>query len=133
MIWTVLNGETRVTVTMIEAVDRVDSGAIWERRHFHVEDHELSDEMNEKLFEVELELMEYAICNTGNIVPTMQNESNASYYRRRTPEDSRLDPMRSIAEQFDLLRVCDNTRYPAFFEYRGHRYELRLTKVGRSK
>ncbi|WP_341885428.1 hypothetical protein [Synechococcus sp. UW140] len=48
----------------------------------------------------------------------------ASYYRRRRPVDSQLDPERTLAEQFDLLRVVDNDRYPAFFEWRGRRYGL---------
>ena len=46
--------------------------------------------------------------------------------RRR---DSRLDPSRSIAEQFDLLRVADPQRFPAFFDLRGHRYLVRLKKL----
>ena len=48
----------------------------------------------------------------------------ASHYRRRRPADSRLDPELTLAEQFELLRVVDNDRYPAFFEWRGRRYEL---------
>ena len=50
----------------------------------------------------------------------------ASHYRRRRPADSRLDPERTLAEQFELLRVVDNDRYPAFFEWRGRRYELNI-------
>jgi methionyl-tRNA formyltransferase len=51
-----------------------------------------------------------------------------TYYRKRIPEDSRIDPCGSIAGQFDLLRVADPERYPAFFDFRGHRYEIRLIK-----
>ena len=47
-----------------------------------------------------------------------------SYYSRRRPADSELDPQRSLAEQFQLLRVVDNIRYPAIFHWRGRRYEL---------
>jgi len=59
-----------------------------------------------------------------------QDERPPSYYRRRTPDDSRLDPSRSIAEQFDLLRVADPQRFPAFFDLRGHRYVVRIEKAG---
>jgi methionyl-tRNA formyltransferase len=37
-----------------------------------------------------------------------------------------LDQQRSLAEQFELLRVVDNVRYPAFFHWRGRRYELQV-------
>ena len=57
----------------------------------------------------------------------------ASYYRRRRPVDSQLDPERTLAEQFDLLRVVDNDRYPAFFEWRGRRYGLLIQPVATAK
>ena len=47
-------------------------------------------------------------------------------YPRRTASDSRLDPEDTIAKQFNLLRVVDNERYPAFFDFLGRRYELRI-------
>ena len=40
--------------------------------------------------------------------------------------DSRLDPDDTIAQQFNLLRVVDNERYPAFFELLGRRYILKI-------
>jgi spore coat polysaccharide biosynthesis predicted glycosyltransferase SpsG len=35
----------------------------------------------------------------------------------------------SIAEQFDLLRVVDPEHYPAFFDYRGKRYIIKMEKA----
>lgn len=51
-------------------------------------------------------------------------QGEASYYPRRRPADSQLDPQRTLAEQMNLLRVVDNQRYPALVEVRGRRYEL---------
>ena len=34
---------------------------------------------------------------------------------KRTPADSEIDPGKSILEQFNLLRIVDSERYPAFF------------------
>ena len=131
-IWQIVEGRNRIAISLIEAQDPVDSGAIWAQRHMVLEGHELSDEINAKLFAIELELMEYAIEIAGTGQPAPQDARPPSYYRRRTPEDSRLDPSRSIAEQFDLLRVADPKRFPAFFDLRGHRYFLRIEKVGAS-
>ena len=49
-----------------------------------------------------------------------------SYYSRRQPTDSQLDPERSLAEQFNLLRVVDNESYPAFFHWGGRRYSVQV-------
>lgn len=53
----------------------------------------------------------------------------SSFYPRRSPQDSELDPQRSLIEQFNLLRVVDNERYPAFFELAGHQYVIRVMKA----
>jgi len=93
-----------------------------------LEGHELSDEINELLFKAEIELIEYAIDNYTDIKKRSQNDSQATYFKRRTPLDSRIHPEKNIASQFDLLRVVDNERYPAFFDFRGHRYYLKIYK-----
>ncbi len=51
-------------------------------------------------------------------------QGEASHDRRRRPSDSQLDSNQTLAEQFNLLRVVDNQRYPAFFQWCGRRYEL---------
>ena len=54
---------------------------------------------------------------------------SATYYPRRTPANSRLDVNKTIAEQFNLIRVSDPQRFPAYFDYLGHRYLLKLEKI----
>jgi methionyl-tRNA formyltransferase len=129
-IWQVLEGKRDIVVSMIEAEDEVDTGPIWAQRQLTLEGHELCDEINERLFAVELDLMDEALERVGRAKPVPQDDRKPSYYRRRTPEDSRLDPHRPIANQFDLLRVADPDRFPAFFDLRGHRYLVRIEKAG---
>jgi methionyl-tRNA formyltransferase len=57
-VWQVLEGKNRIPVTLLEAEDAVDSGAIWAQRDLSLEGHELFDEIAARLFELELELME---------------------------------------------------------------------------
>jgi methionyl-tRNA formyltransferase len=127
-IWQILEGRSDIVVSLIEAQDEVDCGPIWAQRHLVLEGHELGDEINDKLFAIELDLMDQALEIGGRTMPQPQDDRTPSYYRRRTPEDSRLDPHRSIAEQFDLLRVADPIRFPAFFDLHGHRYFVRVEK-----
>ena len=128
-IWSILGGENQITVSLIEASDPVDSGAIWLKTTFDLEGHELLPEINAKLFEAELLLMSQALDQFDCIKPTPQLGKSGPYMKRRTPEDSRLDPSKTIAEQFNLLRVVDSVRYPAFFEYQGQQYLIRIEKV----
>jgi methionyl-tRNA formyltransferase len=128
-IWQILEGKNNITVTLLEAEDSIDTGSIWAQREFFLEGHELADEINEKLFQAELDLMDFAIQNFKTIQPKVQTEEGATYYAKRTPEDSQLDPNKTIAEQFNLLRIADSNRFPAFFDLKGHRYEVLLKKI----
>jgi len=128
-IWQILGGADKLTLSLLNAEDAVDSGDVWAVREISLDGTELYDEINEKLFLAELDLLDWACQNVNLATPAPQRAGAKSYYRRRTPEDSRVDPGATIVEQFDLLRVCDPERFPAFFEYKGQRYSVVLEKI----
>jgi methionyl-tRNA formyltransferase len=128
-IWQILEGRNEFTVTLLEAEDSVDSGRIWSQIKVSLEGHELADEINSLLFRAEIALMDFAVREFFQIIPFHQAEFSSTYYRKRIPEDSRLDPNKSLAEQFNLIRVADPDRFPNFFELHGFRYVLSVKKV----
>lgn len=130
-VWEILGGADHLTVTLLEAEDRVDTGAIWNKIRVPLEGHELYDEINARLFAAECALMDYAVDQFDSVKPQPQPADGASYHAKRTPEMSALDPHQSLAAQFDQLRVADPHRFPAFFDYRGHRYILKIEKADR--
>ena len=127
-IWSILGGANQITVSLLEASEPVDSGAIWLKAKFTLEGHELLPEINAKLFAAELLLMTQAVEKFEAIKPIVQVGEPGPYMPKRSPADSQLDPHKTIAEQFDLLRVVDSQRYPAFFKYRGKRYLIQIEK-----
>lgn len=129
-IWDIINGAEAITLSLLEAEEKVDSGRIWQKRNIPIPKHALWDEINQQLFEAEVELINFAVQNFGKATPVIQQiTDDASYYPKRTPADSRIEVNKSIAEQFDLIRTCDPNRFPAFFEYLGIRYTLKLEKT----
>lgn len=128
-IWAIVGGASTIIVCALEVRDPVDSGDVWLRTTFELAGHELLPEINERLFAAELELMTRVVAAGGRLPPVPQQGTPEAPLRWRTPEDSRIDPSRPLADQFDLLRVVDNDRYPAFFDHRGHRYVLRIEKA----
>jgi len=129
-IWQILAGREHIPVTLLEAADRIDSGDIWHQLVCDIPRDALWDEINARIFDVEVELMNFAVENFATCVPRKQDNSvPATYYAKRSPDDSRIDPARSIVSQFDLIRTCDPNRFPAFFQYLGHTYKLRIEKV----
>lgn len=129
-IWAIVEGREQLTVTLLEAEDKVDAGAIWGKVTIDIPRHFLSDEINAALFDAELHLMNLAVGLYGNNPGAPQSSDiEPTYLRKRTPEDSRLDIDKTIAEQFDLMRACDPQRFPAFFDIHGHRYKITLEKI----
>jgi methionyl-tRNA formyltransferase len=112
---------------LIEAGERVDTGPILRQETVEFEGHELSDELNTVRDMARLRLARWAVENFETALQFHQS-GEPTYYARRRPEDSRIDPEQSIAGQFNLLRICE-PRFPAFFELRGHRYHIELRKV----
>jgi methionyl-tRNA formyltransferase len=129
-IWAIVGGAQELTLSLLTAEDKVDSGSIWHKIIFPVPKDALWDEINERLFNAEIELIDYAVEEFESFHPCQQDpEVEPTYYSRRTPEHSRIDPNLSIANQFDLIRVCDPVRFPAYFELHGCCYRLTIEKV----
>lgn len=128
-IWAILEGEPSITVSLLTANDPVDSGLVFHKTRFDVEQTDLLQDINAKLFAAELSLMNWTLENVDRVAPRSQT-GEPTYCRRRTPDDSRLDPQASIASQFDILRLADADRFPAFFELHGQRYTLKIEKAG---
>tara|TARA_X000001036_G_scaffold438057_1_gene484910 strand:- start:3770 stop:4414 length:645 start_codon:yes stop_codon:yes gene_type:complete len=127
--WQILNGLNSITVTLLDAADKVDSGDIWKKEIVKFEGHELSNEINEKIFPIKLNLLDFAIKNCNLIKKTVQKEIDELHFPRRTSKDSEIDVNKSISEQFNLLRIADNERYPCFFKYKGYNYKISLSKI----
>lgn len=121
--WQILEGKNEIPITLFEAEIRVDSGVVYDQRVMQFAGWELIDKLREAQANHTVEMvLDFVDKYPGNIGRPQSGEE--SYYRRRTPEDSELDIDKSLKEQFDLFRVADNERYPAFFKYRGRKYFL---------
>ena len=129
-IWSILEGKEELTLTLLEANNKVDSGKIWKKLNFQVPKHALWNEINAQLFEKEIELIDFAVGNFKSVSAKSQApDIEPTYYPKRTPNDSEIDPYKSIESQFDKIRVCDPDRFPAYIELYGERYKLILEKV----
>ena len=114
-VWEVINGATDITLSLLEAEDKVDTGDIWKKVGVSIPKTALFDEINELIFNAELELMSFAVSNYNTIKPKRQLNIDSTYWPKRSPKDSEIDANKRISEQFDLIRVCDPDRFPAFF------------------
>ena len=123
--WQILEGHNTIPVCLFEAVQEVDAGPVIYRDELLFEGHEFIDEMRDALGDMTVSQCLRFMSEPSPPLGKPQ-EGEPTHYRRRNPEDSCLDLNRTIAEQFNLLRVVDNEKYPAFFERGGNRYKITI-------
>lgn len=123
----ILEGENKVYLTLFEATEKVDSGNYYFQEPIVFEGHELSDEIRHNQTMKVFELVLKFLGSYYHLQPKKQT-GKATFYKRRTPKDSELDIDKTIRHQFNLLRVVDNKRYPAFFTHMGCKYIIQIFK-----
>lgn len=127
IIWELLSGEKHFTISLIEASHPVDSGKIWHKVHFEIPRDALFDEIQNAISSKTIELIDFAIYNLDSISPKSQ-VGESTFFPRRTPDDSELDPSKPLEFLFDQIRASDPNRYPAFFRLRGKKYKLIISE-----
>ncbi|TMM29156.1 methionyl-tRNA formyltransferase [Polaribacter aestuariivivens] len=125
--WQVLEGKNSIPITLFEAVEKVDAGIIYNQDFIELKGHELLSEIKHKQGEKTISLIVNFLKDIKNIKGEKQI-GEETFYPKRTSKDSELDINKSIKDQFNLLRVCDNERYPAFFNINGQQYLLKIYK-----
>ena len=123
-VWEILNGATEITLSLIEAENKIDTGDIWKKITVNIPKTALYDEINQLIFSAEIKLMNFAINGFTKIIPTKQSSKSSSYWPKRSVDESEIDINKSLLEQFDLIRVCDPNRFPAFFYKDGKKFKL---------
>ncbi len=125
--WQILEGKNKIPLTLFEAVDAVDAGCIYLKDCIELNGSELIGEwqrlLGDKIVEMCLNFMDGY---PENIKDGYEQSGEESFYPRRRPKDSELDINKTIAEQFNLLRIVDNEKYPAFFIKNGKKYLLKI-------
>ena len=64
-----------------------------------------------------------------NIIKSFKQRGKGNFNRLRNSNDSEININKSIKSQFNLLRICDNERYPAFFKYKNKKFILKIFKA----
>ena len=128
--WQILEGHNRIPVMLIEAAEHVDSGVVYAQRWIEFEGYELVDEIRNAQAEATYELCRWFVGGYPQSAEQSQDQrGEESFYPRRSEVDSEFNPEKPLSEQFNLLRVVDNQRYPAFFKIAGNKYFVKVCRL----
>ncbi len=123
--WQILEEKNEISVCLIEVDEKVDSGNIILKDIFKLDGYELFEEIRQKQAEITFKLISKFMDLYPNLRPVEQ-KGKSTFYKKRNPADSELDINKTLIQQFNLLRICDNERWPAFFIIDGKKYILKI-------
>jgi methionyl-tRNA formyltransferase len=126
--WQILEGRSEIVLTLFEAVEACDAGPYYLKERLCFDGTELYDELRAKLAQKIIEMCLTFVGSLGEMRPIPQC-GQETVYPRRTSHDDELDVQKSLADQFDHLRVADNDKHPLYFYHRDCKYLLKVYKA----
>jgi len=125
--WEIENGAEFLTLTLFEAKLELDSGDWYIKKRINLTGNELIDKIRNLLALTEFDMIEDYL----NKYPVKSKKQNGieTYYKKRTSENQLLNIKKTIEEQFNKLRVCDNNNYPGYFYKNGKKYILKIEEL----
>lgn len=125
--WQIIEGCDDIPVSLFEAVESVDAGDVYLVDYIKLEGHELNEEIKHQQGLTTLKMVKKYI-EDYTLMKGIPQKGESTFYPRRRKKHNELDPDKTIREQFNLLRIVDNERYPAFFRIKDKEYTLKIYK-----
>ena len=130
--WQILKNKNKITVCLISINEKIDQGDIILKSIITFRGDELSDEIRFKQATASILLIKKFLIKFPHYILTKQ-KGKSTFYRRRNKFDSELNLNQSIKKQFNLLRICDNENYPAYFVFKKKKYVIKIFKAKNEK
>ena len=129
--WAVLNGEKEAGVTLHRMTKYADRGNIIAQEAVEIGENETSHEVFKKIIPAAGRVLSESLDDilSGNAEGTPQNESEATKFGRRRPEDGIIDWSKSAREIHNLVRAVAKPFPGAFFYHDGHKIMIWKTKI----
>ncbi|OCQ53345.1 Bifunctional polymyxin resistance protein ArnA [Photorhabdus australis subsp. thailandensis] len=120
--WAILHGETETGVTLHKMVSKPDAGDIIAQHKVAIAETDTSLILHGKIREAAEELLDQVLpqIKAGTYTLTSQDQSQATYFGRRTAADGEIDWSKSATEINNLVRAVAEP-YPGAFTFLGER------------
>lgn len=121
--WAVLHGEPRIGMTLHRMLKKADAGAVVAQEGVDIAPRDTAEQAFRKVLPCARRVLAGSIdaLLAGTAVEVPQDESKATYFGGRTPEDGRIDWKRTSADIFNLIRAVTDPYPGAFSDVKGSR------------
>ena len=123
----ILRGKKTIKTCLISAEKKVDTGNIFLKETIRLNGSELANELRKKQAKAMIKILNKFL-KLFPKVKSYKQIGKPTFNKRRTKFDSKININKTIKSQFNLLRISDNDKYPCYFNYKKHRYILKIYK-----
>ena len=118
LVWSMINGEKYAGYSIFSFTEGMDEGDIWAQEKAEIGPEDYISDMLAKLEEKAITKLDtiYPQILNGDLKPTPQNHSLATFCAMRTPEDGRIDWNWPAKRVFDFIRA-QSEPYPGAFTF----------------
>ena len=121
--WAVLHGEPRIGMTLHRMVKSADAGAIVDQEGVAIDPRDTAEQVFRKVMPCARRILARQIdaLLAGTAPETPQDESQATYFTGRKPEDGRIAWTQTSTQIFNLIRAVTDPYPGAFTDIAGAR------------
>jgi len=125
--WQIINNKRKITVCLIEAVSKFDSGNIYEEERILLNGTELYDEIR-KVQATSIFIIIGRFLRKYPKVTSKKQKGKSTFFRRRTKKDGELNINMQLKKLINQLRIGNNNAWPSFFIYKKRKYIIKIFK-----
>jgi len=123
--WQILKGINLISVNLIEAVNKIDAGDIFESGLLKLTGLELYDDIRKQQAKITINLIKKFITKYPKYNRKKQ-KGKVTYFKSRNKSHSKLDINKSLKQNFNLMRISNNKKWPSYFIYKKKKYIIKI-------
>ena len=127
--WEILKKKKIITLSLFKINSNSsipDSGDIYKKILFKISDTDLIEDVRKKILKNTFQLIKIFLEDKNK--KFYKQQGIASYYRKRTKIDSKINLNKKFKDLIPLFKVVDNEKYPAYFFYKKQKFILKIYK-----
>ena len=126
--WQILGKKNKINISLFEAVEKFDSGKIFEKDYFFLKGTELYDEIRYYEAKAQIKIIKNFLKKYPKVTSKKQT-GKTTFYRRRTPADGKLNINIPIKKLFNQMRIANNEKWPSFFYFKKKKFIIKIFKT----
>ena len=129
--WAILTGETSWGDTFFQMVEEYDKGVMYAQSFFEIASYDTVKTVYDKVALASANMIRDHIdqWTEGIFQPIIQDDSSATYYKRRRPEDGLFDFTMKAKQAHDFIRAQTHPYPGAFFMEKGRPVKVYLSSL----